>query len=143
MTLSPRDDWNAYMREYMKRRARERRTEALNLLGGSCVRCGSTEALEFDHVDPATKSFEISKGGLKASRARFLAEVAKCQLLCRTHHRQKSAAERAVEHGSGVSGRRNCYCEKCKPLKRAYMQQWQQNRTKTDARSSAERTATS
>jgi len=36
------------------------------MLGGRCVRCGATEDLEFDHIDPSTKRFTISGGLSKA-----------------------------------------------------------------------------
>ena len=58
-------------------------------MGGKCVECGCTEALEFDHIDPATKSFNIAAGYTKPKEV-LLAEVAKCQLLCNKCHIQKS-----------------------------------------------------
>lgn len=49
------------MRKYMLARYHKRRAEAIRKLGGKCVKCGSEENLEIDHIDPTTKSFEISK----------------------------------------------------------------------------------
>lgn len=74
------------------RKAR-RMQEATKLLGGSCVVCGSVENIQFDHVDPATKLWNISDGAWKASEKAFWAEVAKCQLLCKPCHKAKTKAE--------------------------------------------------
>lgn len=49
------------MNEYMKRRWKERRISAVIQLGGCCVRCGTTESLEFDHIDPSTKTATIAR----------------------------------------------------------------------------------
>ena len=61
----------------------------LEKLGGKCVECGSTEALEFDHIDPSTKSFNISAGYHKPKQV-LEEELSKCQLLCNKCHIQKS-----------------------------------------------------
>jgi 5-methylcytosine-specific restriction endonuclease McrA len=47
------------MRGYIKARRKYRRER---LLGGECVRCGATDDLEFDHIDPKTKAFAVVKG---------------------------------------------------------------------------------
>lgn len=80
------------MREYMAQRRERRRTAARELLGGVCVVCGSAEGLDFDHVDAGTKSFDISTG-LDKPWPVILAELAKCQLLCRPHHVEKSRSD--------------------------------------------------
>lgn len=54
-----RDSYNEYMRQYMKRYRDQRRADAIELLGGRCVDCGSTEDLEFDHIDRSEKRFTI------------------------------------------------------------------------------------
>jgi len=58
-------------------------------LGGKCVECGCTETLEFDHIDPTTKSFNISAGYHKPKKV-LEEELAKCQLLCNKCHVEKS-----------------------------------------------------
>lgn len=110
---------NEYMREYMARRYRARREAALVQLGGTCALCGATENLEFDHVDRTTKRGEISRL-FSRGEARYKQELEKCQLLCSSCHRAKSAAEIAVDHGGGLTGKRNCRCPLCGPLKKAY-----------------------
>lgn len=99
-----------------KTRYRATMDEAITLLGGECAHCGDTERLEFDHIDPNTKSFTISSKatlGMKAIRD----ELTKCQLLCRSCHLKKSGAEiaarRSNEHGGGLHGIRRCKCTLC------------------------------
>lgn len=111
---------NAYMAAYMLRRYHQRRAEAVANLGGRCVVCGSHLRLEIDHVNRFAKEFDL--GHLwSVSRNRYLSELAKCQLLCQAHHKAKSISERSVDHGGGVSGKRNCKCRPCRSRKREYM----------------------
>jgi hypothetical protein len=76
-------------REYQKQRRFERLALARTRLGGVCVVCGSMEGLDFDHIDPSSKTRKISEA-TNWSLQRFLSEVDKCQLLCREHHTEKS-----------------------------------------------------
>jgi 5-methylcytosine-specific restriction endonuclease McrA len=114
-----REQYNEYMRVYMLNRYHERRAEALEKLGGACAICGSKVSLEIDHIDPKTKSFDVGKLW-SVSKARYLSELEKCQLLCKVHHLRKSGDELAVPHGGGLTGKRNCRCTLCAPLKNAY-----------------------
>ena len=116
-----------YHREYNRRRYHKMRDEFKEYLGGKCVVCGSVDKLEFDHIDPATKTMEVGMM-LKVSKARALEEVKKCQLLCRQHHKTKTAELLAVEHGGGVSGKRNCKCEPCRTRKNEYMREYKRKR---------------
>jgi hypothetical protein len=128
-----REFYNAYMREYLRRRYVERSQRAIDALGGVCVECGSVEDLQFDHVDPVTKSFEVR---LALYKRRFdnqdlVDELAKCQLLCKSCHKIKSDIEQSVEHGGGLSGKRDCRCNLCRARKAEYMSfrpQYNQNR---------------
>lgn len=111
---------------YNLARYHARRKEFLEILGNKCVECGSTNELEFDHIDASTKSFEIGRM-LNVSKARALEELAKCQILCKAHHKEKTEREadnKQVAHGGGLTGKRNCYCDLCAPLKRAYRRQY-------------------
>lgn len=118
-----REHYNEYMRGYNLRRYYRLKEKALAHLGGSCVNCGSEEDLEFDHVDPSTKEFDIARG-ITWAWHRVEAELDKCQLLCKTCHVAKgheNADQRQVPHGGGVSGKRNCPCSPCKMRKAEYM----------------------
>jgi transposase-like protein len=62
--------------------------------GGSCVICGYDRcagALQFHHVDPATKRFEIGGRGLTRSLAALREEAKKCVLLCGNCHVEVAA----------------------------------------------------
>lgn len=99
----------ADMRVYMRNRYHARKAKAIERLGGRCVSCGSTEALEFDHIDPALKSFDVLERWSIAA-VRFLAEVDKCQLLCETCHKTKHEAQ----HGTLARySHHGCRCEDC------------------------------
>lgn len=70
---------------------RRRRVKALLVAeaGGSCALCGysrSIAALEFHHVDPREKSFDVGRVGVTLSLARARSEARKCVLLCSNCH---------------------------------------------------------
>jgi hypothetical protein len=83
------DQYNEHMREYMLARYHARRAEAIEILGGECAWCGSTEDLQIDHRDWREKTLKINNAW-SAARARFLAELEKCQVLCAPHHLEKT-----------------------------------------------------
>lgn len=66
-----------------------KKAEFIAILGGKCVICGTTEQLEFDHIDPTTKKFAISKL-LNVSHQAAIDELDKCQLLCNGCHKIKT-----------------------------------------------------
>jgi len=92
--------------------------------------CGATEKLELDHVNRETKKRDIGKLLAGASEAIYLREAGLCQLLCRKHHREKTTKEQSVSHGGGLTGKKNCLCDLCRPLKNAYSKQWKANKRK-------------
>jgi len=73
-------------------------------MGGKCVKCGCTEALEFDHIDPTTKSFNISAGYHKPKEV-LEEELAKCQLLCVSCHREKTKKNQEFRPKTIAGGR--------------------------------------
>lgn len=79
------------MRDYYAQRL----AEARRILGGKCRACGTTENLQFDHIDPRQKLYAISKM-LMWAKARWLKELEKCQLLCRKHHDDKTRSDVAL-----------------------------------------------
>lgn len=73
-----------------KTRRNEDKKTLVSEFGGRCTRCGYDEspfALDFDHLDPATKTDMVGKliqsRGLIAARE----EAKKCRLLCANCHR--------------------------------------------------------
>jgi len=80
-----------------KQRASQNNTKAhtrkvltiLKLISG-CKICGFNKyptALEFDHLDPSKKSFELSNFGGRGLK-RVLEETRKCQILCSNCHKE-------------------------------------------------------
>lgn len=82
-------------RDNRLRRQFERRLKwkavAVGLLGGTCVDCGQDNpmVLEFDHRDPDSKAFEVTKAFSSPVRYPWSVveeEIAKCDLRCRSCH---------------------------------------------------------
>lgn len=76
-----------------RRKERARRRAILNeiKMSAGCADCGYAKApvaLDFDHRDPSTKSFNVS-AGVDASRpwAIILTEIEKCDVVCANCHR--------------------------------------------------------
>jgi transposase len=86
----------------MERVAQRRRTIKRKLVeeaGGKCLLCGydrCQQVLEFHHLDPGLKEFQLSHNGATRSLARSRAEARKCILLCANCHREVEAGIRAV-----------------------------------------------
>ncbi|MGN6586441.1 MAG: helix-turn-helix domain-containing protein [Solirubrobacterales bacterium] len=67
--------------------------------GGECVLCGYSRcvrALEFHHLDPKTKQFELNYRGCTRSLAVLRVEASKCALLCSNCHAEVEAGIAAV-----------------------------------------------
>jgi len=111
--------------EYRKRAYQENRARLVAVLGDSCVRCGTRERLEFDHIDPAKKAFTI-KGDMSAADPVVLAELMKCQLLCRECHYAKTREDifaRGFTHGTWYGwNRKKCGCTDCTKARQDYNQ---------------------
>lgn len=81
-----------------RRRAKRRLIAAA---GGRCVLCGYDEypgALQFHHLDPATKLFSIGHEGITRSFAAMKAEAAKCVLLCANCHAEVESGYTALQN---------------------------------------------
>jgi 5-methylcytosine-specific restriction endonuclease McrA len=92
-----------------------RRAKAVQEFGGKCVRCESTDRLQFDHVNPATKKYRVRD--LWHSRAKYLEEAPKLQLLCYGCHKAKTAIEQTkpLVHGTvNAYNRKGCRCDECR-----------------------------
>jgi hypothetical protein len=105
----------AYIVAKNKERKQRRRAHLLEMLGGKCVRCGTTDGLVFDHIDPSTKAFTIG-GNLERPWDVLLAEVRKTQLLCPPCHKIKGTEDRP-ESPHGTIYRYSdlgCRCDLCR-----------------------------
>lgn len=104
-----------YIREYQRKWMQGRRLDCIEILGGKCAWCGSTENLEIDHIDPKEKKNHISQI-LSRKWEIVREELKKCQLLCESCHMEKSKEEKEVFYPHGTLGRyeRNCRCDLCR-----------------------------
>lgn len=103
----------AVQREYQKQWVAARRQVWIDT-NGPCVKCGSRDDLEVDHVDPAKK---VSHRIWSWSRKRREVELARCQVLCGLCHKDKTRRQRddAVPHGvNRYKGRHGCRCSICR-----------------------------
>jgi transposase len=79
-----------------RRRAKKRLVDGA---GGHCALCGYDTyqgALQFHHLDPATKRFPISGGGVTRSFGEILREAENCVLLCANCHAEVEAGVAVV-----------------------------------------------
>ena len=83
--------------------------------GKSCVKCGSAENLELDHIDRETKVKHTDHLIWSLSEPKRLAEIAKCQVLCHGCHAEKTRIEntRFPDHGLQCFWR-GCRCDVCR-----------------------------
>lgn len=75
--------------EQVAERRRRVKRQLIAEAGGACMLCGydrCAAALQFHHVDRATKSFSLSQTGVTRSLATARAEAEKCVLLCANCH---------------------------------------------------------
>lgn len=77
----------------------------------SCVKCGSIENLELDHIDPKLK---VTHNVWSWTESKRLVELAKCQILCKKCHLEKTIEqmEKKYIHGTTTMYRR-CKCSIC------------------------------
>lgn len=60
-----------------------------------CVDCGYSAhaaALDFDHMPGTAKLFSIGQTGATCARAKLLAEIAKCEVVCANCHRIRTVS---------------------------------------------------
>ena len=77
----------------VKRYARQKKDEQKAItdkikLEKGCARCGYNEhpaALDFNHLDPSTKSFRIASD--YTTKEKLMEEISKCEVLCANCHR--------------------------------------------------------
>ena len=75
------------MNEYTRKWVTNRKNLLKEKMGGKCVICGATENLQFDHINPLEKSYNISTNFFRQDVDE---ELAKCQLLCSRCHLEKT-----------------------------------------------------
>lgn len=123
------------MAAYMRNRRALRRSVLLELAGGKCVVCETRENLEFNHIDPTSKSFNLSGAALDKSWARLKEELEKCNVMCTQHHHLNTVEQwdsgilrpwndktgEPYVHGTvRMYQEVKCRCFDCKQAKRLY-----------------------
>jgi transposase-like protein len=93
--------------EAVERRRRKVKEILVSEAGGACAICGYSRhpaALQFHHLDPASKSFGLGVRGITRSLAKLRAEAAKCMLLCANCHAEVEvgATELPIESRASV-----------------------------------------
>lgn len=115
----------------------ERKSKAIAQLGGSCVVCGITENLEFDHINPKDKLFTITNIFDRTDALIF--ELQKCQLLCKTHHVEKTLKDLGQLSGRETHGTltsyKYCKCDLCRKAKSDWNRKMKPPRQTTDRKS--------
>lgn len=96
-------------RAYNMKRWYEKR-DAWLAANGPCVRCGSSERLEVDHIDPSGK---LDHKVWSWAEERRLVELVKCQVLCFLCHRLKTNEERGWNLHGEVRYQMGCRCQVC------------------------------
>jgi len=124
-------EWAAKRRvedpEYFNKYTRERKATNRSdwfAENGPCVTCGSWEALELDHIDPAEK---VTHNIWNWSAERIAEETAKCQVLCTGCHKKKTAADRRAArpaHGQTEYTYHKCRCDLCREIMRLYHKEY-------------------
>jgi hypothetical protein len=96
--------YQTYKEEYLLRAQKHRESLrhdfrsnlAAYLSGKACEVCGETDirVLEFDHLNPESKLFNISQAvRLGYSWDAVVIEISKCRILCANCHRKHTAAQ--------------------------------------------------
>jgi hypothetical protein len=81
-----------------RRRVQERRKTVRELKEVPCMDCGVQYpyyVMDFDHRDPSQKEFGIHDA-MQSSQRAFLAEVAKCDVVCSNCHRERTHGPQVI-----------------------------------------------
>lgn len=77
--------------QQVKDRRRKVKSKLVAYKGGKCQICGysrCSDALDFHHIDPSSKSFQLSNSNIYKNMDRLKEEADKCMLVCSNCHRE-------------------------------------------------------
>lgn len=112
MPYKDREKYRAYQREYKRRWIRENKQRHIEYVRNregkmqewfleyrknqACEICGENHpaCLDFHHVNPAEKKFEVSARRNRPSMKALIEEIAKCRVLCANCHRKEHWKQR-------------------------------------------------
>jgi hypothetical protein len=103
-------------REYQRIWMAKRRAAWIESQGSKCCLCESTERLEVDHIDRSKKTMNPAAIWSRKQSVQEI-ELANCQVLCHSCHKEKTRAERTIlpaTCGTYRSYKRGCRCQDCK-----------------------------
>ena len=106
-------------RELQRLKKAKRRSEWFE--GKRCFKCGSSDNLELDHIDPVIK---VSHRIWSWSEEKRENELSKCQCLCKECHNEKTQLFRAlsVRHGTTTAyNHYGCRCMSCREVSNVRM----------------------
>lgn len=107
----------------------ERKAKLIDMLGEVCADCGTTDDLQFDHVnedrqDPTYHDSATISHMIDGPWDKLIDEIRKCQLLCIGCHAKKSMAYRwptLPPHGSySRYVNQKCRCDDCRKANARY-----------------------
>lgn len=104
MPMATREEQRAFQRQWVARR------RAAFFADKDCSRCGSTDDLHLHHRNPEQK---VAHAIWSWREERRLAEIVKCDVLCRSCHEEHHAAQRE-QHGTRTRYRKGCRCDLCR-----------------------------
>lgn len=128
-----------YQRNYMRNRYHKVRENAIKDMGGKCVDCNATDDLQFDHKDKTKKEFSLSRLN-SLSKENLEKELAKCQLLCKKCHKEKTHmawdySTPKAKHGTEWMYRKyKCRCPKCTKAHKESISHWSDKRRERRAK---------
>lgn len=99
-------------REFQRIWIKQRREEFFK--NKCCVKCGSHDKLELDHIEPEKKTSHRIWSWAAGKRE---AEILKCQVLCHDCHVEKTKQDMRwyLKHGTNTAYRNySCRCDICK-----------------------------
>jgi hypothetical protein len=79
------------MNEHTMERVRNMKQKWVEYKGGKCQLCGYSKcpgALEFHHLDPSKKDFNLSRYRVRAFNEQIRQEIDKCLMVCANCHRE-------------------------------------------------------
>jgi 5-methylcytosine-specific restriction endonuclease McrA len=89
----------------------------IDYMGRKCASCADVVGpFDFDHINPAEKKYSINRI-ITRKKEFVLEELAKCQLLCKKCHKEKTAKDRRAhitEHGTYSMYKIGCRCSPCR-----------------------------
>jgi 5-methylcytosine-specific restriction endonuclease McrA len=89
-------DYYAKNPHYAKNNQEKKRQRNRDIIaehcGCSCCKCGSTENLEYDHINPSLK--KTKQSFLSVGKGELLSQIDNIQVLCRSCHKTKSTLQK-------------------------------------------------